>query len=382
MRKRTKIFQLLLSVLIAATFFVGPSFASENSNWWPLDIFWVTDCPKDVGLAEKMEKGKVHYGKYTPPMKAKKPYKLGVIFPHLKDPWWLGCAWGLYEECKRLGLYATVLESGGYDNLPKQVSQLEDLASQGVDAILLAPISFEGLDPIVAKIEARGIPIIEMVNDIRTDAVVTKVGVSFYQIGYGCGEFVINDMKKRGLKSATTAYFPGPAGAGWSDSSWKGFNDAIKSSSIPITNLAVKWGDTGKDVQLKLIEDVLTTFGDKLDYISGDAVPAGTAVLPLRQRGLKGKIRIISGDLSVYVTPYIKTREIIAAISSQAADQYRLAVNLAVELLNGDKKREDFPDAIGAVVQTLTPENYDTFRLDAALAPEGWRPVFNIKPGK
>jgi len=373
---------VLLSLVFLLTVSATNGLAAEKPPWWPLDVFWVTDCPQDVGLAEKMEKGKVHYGKYTPPMKANKPYKLGVLFPHLKDPWWVGCAYGLWEECKRLGLSATLLDAGGYDNLGKQISQLEDLASQGVDLILLAPISFEGMDQAVKKIMDKGIPIIEMVNDIRTDAVVTKVGVSFYQVGYGCGEFVVADVKKRGLKKAYTSFFPGPAGAGWSDYEWAGFKDAIAKSEIPIENLAVKWGDTGKDVQLALIEDVLTTFGDKLDYLGGDAVPAGTAVLPIKQRGLQKKIKIVSGDISVYVTPYLKTGEIAAAISTQGADQYRVAVALAVELLNGDKKMADFPDAIGAVVQAVTPENFSQFRLDAAVAPDGWRPEFNITPGK
>lgn len=375
-----KIGLLIVLLLVSIGLTTSSDFAAAKKPWWPLDVFWVTDCPKDVELAVKMEKGKVHYGKYTPPMKAKKPYKIGVLFPHLKDPWWVGCAYGLWEECKRLGLNATLLDAGGYDNLNTQISQLEDLASKGVDLILLGPISFEGMDHVVKKVEAQGIPIIEMINDIRTDAVVTKVGVSFYQVGYGCGEFVVNDVKKRGLKKAYTAFFPGPAGAGWSEAEYKGFIDAIKTSDIPIENLAVKWGDTGKDIQLALIEDVLTTFGDKLDYLGGDAVPAGTAVLPIKQRGLQNKIKIVSGDISVYVTPYLKSGEIAAAISTQAADQYRVGVGLAVELLNGDKKREEFPDAIGAIVQAVTPENYDQFRLDAAVAPKGWRPVFNIKP--
>lgn len=376
--KKIGLMIVLLAVFIGLA--TSNGLAAEKKQWWPLDIFWVTDCPENVGLAEKMEKGKVHYGKYTPPMKAKRPYKLGVLFPHLKDPWWLGCAYGLWEECKRLGLYATLLDAGGYDNLSTQISQLEDLVSQRVDLILLAPISFEGMDHVVKKVEDQGIPIIEIINDIRTDAVVTKVGVSFYQVGYGCGQYVVNDVKKRGLKKAYTAFFPGPAGAGWSDFEYKGFIDAIKTSKIPIENLAVRWGDTGKDIQLALIEDVLTTFGEKLDYLGGDAVPAGTAVLPIKQRGLQNKIKIVSGDISVYVTPYLKSGEIAAAISTQAADQYRVGVGLAVELLNGDKKREEFPDAIGAIVQTVTPENYSQFRLDAAVAPKGWRPVFNIKP--
>ena len=153
MSKWVKLSTLFVSISVLFFFAIGQSFAEEITKWWPLEIFYVTDCPKNVSLTEKIANGKVHYDQYTPPMKATRPYKLGVLFPTLKDPWWLGCAYGLYDECKRLGLEAILLEAGGYDNIEKQVNQMEDLAQQGVDAILLGNISFEGLDPLVAEID-------------------------------------------------------------------------------------------------------------------------------------------------------------------------------------------------------------------------------------
>ena len=54
--------------------------------------------------------------------------------------------------------------------------------------------------------------------------------------------------------------------------------------------MATKYGDTGKEVQSKLVEDVLEAYPD-LDYIAGTAVTAEAAVSILRARGLEGKVK-------------------------------------------------------------------------------------------
>lgn len=351
---------------------------AEEKQWWPLDVFTVTDAPQNVGIGEKMESGVISYSQYTPPMKAKKAFRIGVLFPHLKDPYWLGPAYGVATEAKRLGVSMTLLSAGGYENNIKQIDQLEDLAVKGVDGVIIVPLSYTAQDNAIAKLHKQGIPVIELLNDCRTDELVTKVGVSFMQMGYAAGRHIIEDAENNGLKKINTAYFPGPAGAAWSEYSWQGFKKAIEESPIPVENLAVKWGEMAKEIQIKMIEDVLMTFGGKLDYIAGDALAAGVAIIPIREKGYRGKIKIVSVDLSDYVIPWIKTGDILAGISSQGIYQSRLAMNLLVEVLNEDKSVDEFPDVIGANVQTLTIDNYDEFPMDAILAPKGFSPIFKV----
>jgi protein TorT len=351
---------------------------AEEKQWWPLEIFTVTDAPQNVGIGEKMESGVVSYEQYTPPMKAKKPFRIGVLFPHLKDPYWLGPAYGIAEEAKRLGVSMTLLSAGGYENNIKQIDQLEDLAVKGVDGVIIVPLSYTAQDNAIAKLHQQGIPVVELLNDCRTDELVTKVGTSFVQMGYAAGKLIIEDAQKNGLKKVNTAYFPGPAGAAWAEYSWKGFKQAIDESPIPVENLAVKWGEMAKELQIKMIEDVLMTFGDKVHYIAGDALAAGVAIIPIREKGFKGKIKIVSVDLSDYVIPWIKTGDILAGSSTQGVYQARLAMNILVDVLNGDKNIDEIPDVMGANVQILTQNNFDEFPMDAIVAPKGFSPVFKV----
>ena len=82
---------------------------------------------------------------YTPLEKAEKKWHVCVLFPHMKDSFWVAVAYGVVEESKRLGVKMTLLQAGGYENLPKQISQWDDCVAAGADAIVTGPISEAGM---------------------------------------------------------------------------------------------------------------------------------------------------------------------------------------------------------------------------------------------
>ena len=55
--------------------------------------------------------------------------------------------------------------------------------------------------------------------------------------------------------------------------------------------VATKYGDTGKEVQLKLVEDVLQAHPD-ITYIAGTSPTTEAAVQLLRERNLSDKIKV------------------------------------------------------------------------------------------
>ena len=77
-----------------------------------------------------------------------------------------------------------------------------------------------------------------------------------------------------GTRPVQVGWFPGPAGAGWVEAANQGFLDAVKGSASRSSD--TKYGDTGKEVQLKLVEDELQANPD-IDYIVGHAVTAEAA---------------------------------------------------------------------------------------------------------
>jgi ABC-type sugar transport system substrate-binding protein len=67
----------------------------------------------------------------------KRRYKVGVLFPFMASPFWVNEAYGVLNQAEKLGVEVVWLSADGYDNVDKQSAQLEDLATQKVDAILI-----------------------------------------------------------------------------------------------------------------------------------------------------------------------------------------------------------------------------------------------------
>ncbi len=81
---------------------------------------------------------------YSPLEKAEKPWNICVSFPHMKDAYWLGVDYGVAEQAKDLGVKMNLVEAGGYTELNKQISQIEDCVSGGAQAVVIGAISFDG----------------------------------------------------------------------------------------------------------------------------------------------------------------------------------------------------------------------------------------------
>ena len=133
-------------------------------------------------------------------------------------------------------------------------------------------------------------------------------------MGSKAGEYIAK-LHPKGSAEVKVAWFPGPPGAGWVEAGNKGFLDAIKDSALKV--VATKYGDTGKEVQLKLVEDVLQA-NPNIKYIAGTSPTTEAAVQLLRERNLSDKIKV----LAYYFTPGVY-ENIKAGPGPGGADRFR-----------------------------------------------------------
>ena len=186
---------------------------AQEKPWWPVKVnsyygIYDVKTKKPGRPAASLTGPKVE--NWTPPQKANKPYTIGVSFPHLKDPYWLAVDYGIISEAKRLGIGVSLVAAEGYTDLAKQVSQVENLAQQGVDGIILGSISYTSLDPVVEEIDKKGIPVVEVINDIQAPAIRGKALVSFFDMGYHAGNSSCRTPKAR--QRSTSSSFRGLPG--------------------------------------------------------------------------------------------------------------------------------------------------------------------------
>ncbi len=340
----------------------GSSVASAG-NWYPFEV-------QEWNPPFNMESPRTTLS-YEPLKKASKKWDICVSFPHMKDAYWTAVNYGVVDESRRLGVKMQLVEAGGYTNLSKQISQIEDCVAGGADAVVIGAISYDGLNNVVKEIRSKGIPVIDVVNGMSSGELSAKSLVSFGEMGFKAGQYVAK-KHPQGSKKVKVGWFPGPPGAGWVEAGNTGFQKGIAGSSVEVVE--TKYGDTGKETQLKLVEDTLEAHPD-IEYVIGTAVTAEAAVGLLRSRDLLGKVKIMSYYFTPGVYQGIKRNQILAAPTDSTVIQGRVAIDQAVRILEG----KSYSKHVGPKLYVIDGDNVDTFDRDSSLAAKGFKPTFNVK---
>ena len=307
---------------------------------------------------------------YRPAEAASRKWVVCASYPHLKDSYWMSVNFGMVEEARRLGIALRLVEAGGYPNLERQRSQIKDCVAEGADVLVVGTVSFRGLTDTIEEV-AEKIPVVAAVNDIADEGISAKTGVSWVTMGARAGAFLAARHPK-GSPPVKGAWFPGPSGAGWVAFVEEGFRGAIADSAVEV--VVTKFGDTGKEIQLILIEEALEEAPD-IDYIVGSAVTAEAAVGVLRARGLKGKVQVVADYFTHAVFRGIKRGRILAAPTDFPVLQGRLAIDQAVRVLEGTLEH---PHA-GPEIRMVTPETVDEIGTSGSLAPASFTPTFTVE---
>jgi periplasmic protein TorT len=344
----------------AAMMGTAEDLAAEN---WAWPVAYVVDDEKRPTTYQPIETSAIT-----------QKWNICVSFPHLKDPYWVGANYGIAEEARRVGATMQLFEAGGYTELDKQLSQLDDCVAQGAEAIILGAISAEGVNAKVEEIVSQGIPVIDFVNGVNSPEISAHSLVSFYDMGYTAGEYMKANLVT-GDGEVNVAFFPGPQGAGWTDTAYQGFLDATEGTSINVVD--TKWGDTGRDIQQRLIEDSLQANPD-INFIVGNAQAAVSAVQAVREAGLEDQVKVLAFHQNPPVYDGIAAGDILAASNDHTVIQGRVAVDLAVRLLEGETLEPS--NRVGPIITVMTPDSLESeFVWESTFAPKDYKPEFTVE---
>jgi periplasmic protein TorT len=328
----------------------APTAQAQIKQWWPRE-FWVIT---PYGERRRMT--------LTPP-KPKKKYTIGVTFPHFKSPFCTSVAYGEAEEAKRLGVKLIFKAAEGFADLNGQISQVENYAQQGVDAILLQSISLEGNGPSAAEAIKRGIPVICTGQTITVHNIGGLVQEDMFDNGRIMAEWVI---RKSGGK-ANVVVMPGPSGASWT-TMWNEGVEATFKRSPGIKLLATKWCDIDVTAGQNITENLLQTFPN-IDYILTSELLANGISNAIEAANNKRTKVLVDFALEESL-PHVKKGTIVLFMPGLAVLTGHLGVDIAVRVLNGEKNA---PWVINPEAPLITRENMNTIDRSILWAPAGWR---------
>ena len=311
-------------------------------------------------------------------VKPKKEYQISVLLPHFEDSYWIAANYGIINYAKELGVKVKLYSVRGYIEVGNQKEQLQTLAKDNkVDGIIFAALDNTKLDSDVANSVNSGKPIVELVNDIIAPKISAKSLVSYYEMGYKAGEFVIKDAAEKDIK---IAFFPGPEGSGWAPDTFNGFKDAISNLKKENQKIDISdpyYGDTRPNVQQLRVVSVLEKNND-YNYVVGCAPAVIQAEKFIAKDKEKFKnTKIVSTYITSEVYDLINKGTVLAAPSDQTVEQCRIALDMIVRILNGEKPGIDFPFQSGPEIPIISKNNISQFKYEDLFGTKDYIPVLN-----
>ncbi|WP_348697629.1 TMAO reductase system periplasmic protein TorT [Duganella fentianensis] len=355
--------------------------ASSPARYAPIPVDAIYAPVQPNGTADDaLASGKVERTVFPMAARASKPWRLAFLFPHIKDPYWVACSSALISEARRLGVAIDILPAAGYDDLAGQLQLMDEAIAARYDAIVISPIAMTANNASIAKARAAGIPVFELANDSRSDDLTIKITTSLREMGRQATRWVLDDARKRGLKTVNLGLLPGPLGAGWVKGEVDGTRYAAQVADLEVNIIDIRYGDSDAAEQAELASQMLNRYGSKLDYIIGCTGCAPAAIAPLKAAGLASRIKLVAYDLTGEIAEAIRGGEIAAAADTRAVSQARVAINAAVNVL--EKRQPRLPHTLLIQLGIVDQQNFTRYPFDSSIAPDNYKLQLKFEPNK
>ncbi|HXT36774.1 MAG TPA: substrate-binding domain-containing protein [Chloroflexota bacterium] len=262
------------------------------------------------------------------------PIIIGYLVKTLVNPYFVAMQPVAQAEASKLGV-KLVYEAGKYDgDTATQISQIDDLITQGAKAIVLIPSISAGIVPAVRRATAKGITVIAL--DTATDP--TTAVTAFYATdNYEAG--VLNGLWARKAFQGITpkiALLEGTPGSEVNSDRMGGFlagfglNAKQDVVADQVTNGAQGPGQTA-------MENILTAHPDvNLVWTINEPAALGAATA-IKAKGLTGKIKIVSMDGGCRGIRAVRDGIISTDVMQFPAQMAKLGVDYAVQAAQGKK---------------------------------------------
>ncbi len=297
-----------------------------------------------------------------------KTLTFGFAMPALTHSYWIPIYYGVQDEIKKFDkkVELVVVNAGGFNRLDNQITQVENLIQRNVDAILIGATSAQGIVPVVEEAVKKGIPIIGLGSQPKTDKVLTKVLAD----DYGMGKIQAEFMGKHYNGEGSVAMMSGPPGLNWTIDRAKGFRETLNKLFPKMKIVAEQWTPVSRPKALNLMEDWIQRFPDlKGVYTANDDLAVG-AVEAIKAAGKAEQIKVSSANPTPLGMKYLKEGNIVGFAIQQTVLQGRIAARSAYNYItNGE-----VVSMVLTAVLPISKENADTFNYSNVLHPKEFKP--------
>lgn len=300
--------------------------------------------------------------------------KVGLSLPTQREERWVRDRKVMEEEAKKQGIDLRVQVTD--NDAAKQVAQCENLLSQGIQVLILAPHDASSASVIVDRAVKAGVKVISY-DRLVTDSPHDYHYLSFDNVKVGelQGEFITRQVPK----GAYVVLAGSPT-----DNNAKLFREGAMKFVRPLADkgdIRIVMDQFVKDWQpaeaQKLVEQALTANGNRIDAVlAPNDGTAGGAIQALAAQGLAGKVPITGQDAELAAAIRIVRGTQSMTIFKDTRALGKRAIEMAVALAKGQpietqgrvvhNNKKDVPSVL------LTPEVVTRDNLEQVLIASGY----------
>ncbi len=311
------------------------------------------------------------------------PISIGFSMDTLKEERWQRDKKLVEQRCAELGIKVNVQVANSVDS--EQIKQAENMLTQGVDVLIVAPHNGEVAAAIVEAAHRQGVPVISYDRLIKNSDVDLYISHQVVKMGEMQAQYLLDHVNKKPANFVIVGGSPTDNNALLLHTGQMNvLQPAIDRGDVKIVadEYAKEWQASAA---LNIVENALTRTNNQVDAVvcSNDGTARG-AVQALEGQGLAGKVLVSGQDADLPSLKLIvegkQTMTIYKAIQPLADG----AVDAAVKLARGEKiETSDTIDngkkAVPAIL--LAPVAVDRNNLVNTVVKDGYHKLEEICAG-
>ncbi len=300
--------------------------------------------------------------------------KVGLSLPTQREERWVKDRQAMQEEAKKKGIDLRVQVTD--NDASKQVAQCENLLSQGVKVLILAPHDASSASVIIDKASKAGVKVVSY-DRLVTDSPLDYYYLSFDNVKVGelQGEFITKKVPK-----GTYIVLAGSP----TDNNAKLFREGAMKFIQPLAakgDIKIVMDQFVKDWQpseaQKLCEQALTANQNKVDAVlAPNDGTAGGCIQALAAQGLAGKVPITGQDAELSGAIRIVQGTQSMTVFKDTRELAKKAIGMALDLANGQavdtQGKTVFNNKKAVPSVLLTPIIVTKDNLDEVLVQSGY----------
>jgi ribose transport system substrate-binding protein len=293
-----------------------------------------------------------------------KAVTIGFSAPAADHGWIAAITKNAQAQAEVFGDEVTLKATEGTNDLNLQISQVETLINEGMDALVILPHDGQALTEVGRSAMDAGIPVINLDRVFSTPlAYRAFIAGDNYGMGVAAGNYIIAQMKAKGVSNPVIAEIPGIDALPLTQERSRGFKEALALAGLKVSNRvpAEFTVESGEEAMSNLLQAA-----SKIDAVWNHDDDQGVGVLAAVDTAGRDEFIMIGGAGSRDAMDLIKADSgVLKATVTYSPSMSSSAISLARLVAQGrgmsDLVEREIPSQIILASATITKENVDQY---------------------